>query len=495
MRERALNLLCDPDRRFSVSYGMFFRKSVLVFCLIVTSLAFSQTNDRKTVEMPKRSDALHVFNDSVQQLTERVSGAVVQVLTSGLSVSEGTSGNTAAVLSPERGTGAGVILTSDGYIMTNAHVVVNARRIRVLLNDRERQRSSEAGGMRGPLDGKLIGLDRLTDLALIKVEAKGLPSLTLADSSELRQGEVVFAFGSPLGLDNSVSMGVISATARQLDPNNPMIFIQTDAPINPGNSGGPLIDVDGNVVGLNTLILSQSGGSEGIGFAVPSNIVRSIYEQLKQDGHVHRGQIGVFVQTITPALAKGLSLPREEGVILEDVIPGGPADAAGLKVGDIVLTVAGHPVHNLREFALSLYRFKIGERAQLEIQRDGRKLNVAVPVIERTDDPMRFADLVNQRQNQIPKLSVLGLTVNEQIKGLLPELRIPSGVVVAARTGKSDYWGDDLQQGDVIHAVNGKAVVDIATLRTAINDIPANTPLVLQVERAGTLNYFVLETD
>ena len=474
---------------------MLFRKSAAILVYLVTSFAVAQTNTSKPIETPKRNDPLHIFNDSVQDLTERVSGAVVQVLTSGFSVSNANSGNAAAVLAPERGTGAGVILTSDGYIMTNAHVVSGARKIRVVLNNRERMRSSESGGMRGPLDGKLIGMDRLTDLALIKVDATNLPSLQLADSADLRQGQIVFAFGSPLGLDNSVSMGVVSATARQLDPNNPMIFIQTDAPINPGNSGGPLVDVDGKVVGLNTLIYSQSGGSEGIGFAVPSNIVSNVYEQLKQDGHVHRGQIGVFVQTITPALAKGLSLPREEGVILEDVIPGGPADAAGLKTGDIVLTIQGRPVYNLREFALSLYRFKIGQQARLEIQRDNKKLTVSVPVIERSDDPMRFADFVKPEENQIPQLGVMGLTVSAQLKDLLPELRVPSGVVIAARTGTTDYWGDDLQQGDVIHALNGRPITDVAGLRAALNTLPANMPLVLQVERSGLMNYFVLEKD
>ncbi len=419
----------------------------------------------------------------------------MQILTSGYSVSDTSRSNAAAVLSPERGTGAGVILTADGYIVTNAHVVENVRKVRVLLNDRERQKEAKTGAMRGPLDGKVVGIDRLTDVAVIKVDAQNLPSLALADSSELRQGQVVLAFGSPLGLDNSVSLGVVSATSRQLNPANPMIYIQTDAPINPGNSGGPLVDVDGKVVGLNTFILSQSGGSEGIGFAIPSNVVQNIYQQLRRDGHVHRGQIGVFVRTITPALAKGLGLPREEGVILEDVIPTGPADTAGLKVGDIVLTVGGRAVHNLREFALSLYRFKIGEPATLQILRDGKTLTVPVPVIERSDDPQRFADLVNEHQNLIPKLGIMGLTMSKELRELLPELRIPSGVVVAARTGNTDYWGDDLQQGDVIHALNGKTVVDIATLRTAISEVPSNTPLILQVERGGTLNYLVLEME
>src|SRR4051812_15170124 len=409
---------------------MDFRKFVFLFTLWLPMLGFAQT--AKPAETSRRSaDPLHAFNDSIQELTNRVSGSVVQVLTSGYSLSNSTRTNTAAVLSPEHGTGAGVILTADGYIITNAHVVVNARKIQVLLNDRERERSLAAGtGMRGPLEGKLIGLDRMTDLALIKVEAANLPALALADSSDLKQGQLVLAFGSPLGLDNSVSMGVVSATARQLDPANPMIYIQTDAPINPGNSGGPLVDVDGKVVGLNTFIYSQSGGSEGLGFAIPSNIIRSVYQQLRQDGHVHRGQIGVFVRTITPALAKGLGLTREEGVILEDVIPGGPAEAAGLKVGDIVLTVSGQSVENLREFALSLFRFRIGDQAKLELLRGNQKLTASVPVIERADDPQRFADLVNEQQNLIPRLGILGLTVSDQLKGRLPELRIAPGVVV-----------------------------------------------------------------
>jgi serine protease Do len=475
---------------------MALRKFIVLLALFLPTIVAAQTGTAKPAESEHRSDPLHLFNDSVQSLTEHVSGSVVQVLTSGYGLTESSRTNTAAVLSPEHGTGAGVVLTPDGYIMTNAHVVQNARKIRVVLNDRERARMIAAGkAMRGPLDGKLIGVDRLTDLALIKVAATDLPSLTFADSSDLRQGQIVLAFGSPLGLDNSVTMGVVSATARQLDPDNPMIYIQTDAPINPGNSGGPLVDVDAKVVGLNTMILSKSGGSEGIGFAIPSNIVRNVYEQLRRDGHVHRGQVGVFVRTITPALAKGLALPRDEGVILEDVIPGGPAEAAGLKVGDIVLAVAGRPVHNLREFALSLFRFKIGESATLEVMRGQQKLMASVQVIERKDDPQRFADMVNEQENLVPKLGMMGLTIGGEIRQLLPDLRIESGVIVAARAGESSYWGDDLQQGDVIHAVNGKPVTDVASLRTTIDAVRTDIPLVLQVERGGTLNYLVMETD
>jgi serine protease Do len=475
-----------------------FTSKWLPFCVLILASICSAQDTTKDPDQGRtqRTDSLRVFNQAVEGLTQRVNGSVVQISTTGYTLENTQSGNTAAVLSPERGTGAGILLSADGYIMTNAHVVQGARKIRVMLNTRERERSVQAGeGLHGPLDGKLIGLDRLTDLALIKVAATNLPALNLADSSDVKQGQLVLAFGSPLGLDNSVSMGVVSAVARQIDPGNPMIYIQTDAPINPGNSGGPLVDVDGNVVGMNTFILSQSGGSEGIGFAIPSNIIKNVFEQLRKDGHVHRGQIGVFAKTITPVLARGLGLPRDSGVILEDVIPSGPAELAGLKVGDIVLTLAGHPVHDLREFALALFRFQVGQPVAVEVLRGQKKLTASVPVIERSDDPQRFADLVNEAQNRIPRLGILGLTVDDRVSSLLSGLRIDSGVIVAARTGTDDFFGDELQQGDVIHGVNGKAVDDVASLRNLVTSLPSDQPLVLQVERQGALNYLVLESD
>ena len=178
---------------------------------------------------------------------------------------------------------------------------------------------------------QIVAIDEETDLSVLKVDEKALPALELADSDAVRPGQLVLAFGSPLGLDSSVTLGVVSAVARQLEPDDPMIYIQTDASINPGNSGGPLVDTDGRVVGINTLILSQSGGNEGLGFAAPSNIVRNIFEQVRKFGRVRRGEIGVRAQTITPSLAEGLQLPRDWGVVLGDVYPDGPAAKAGAR--------------------------------------------------------------------------------------------------------------------------------------------------------------------
>ena len=291
-------------------------------------------------------------------------------------------------------------------------------------------------------------------------------------------------------------MGVVSSTGRQISPDDPAIYIQTDAPINPGNSGGPLVDVDGNVVGINTFILSQSGGNEGLGFAIPSDVVRNVYEQIRTEGHVHRGQIGVYLRTITPELVEGLHLPVNRGVLLEDVSPGSPADKAGLKVGDIVTSVGGKPVDNVRQFALDLYTYKIGQKAEIGVLRNGKETTVSVPVIERPDDPTRFADLVSGPDNLVNRIGVVAVNITGELKEVLGgDLRIPGGVLVAAKTPTSTLLGEGPQPGDVIHAVNGTPVQNLAELKKQLRQIKPGQPIVLQIERSGSLSFLVLESE
>jgi serine protease Do len=288
-------------------------------------------------------------------------------------------------------------------------------------------------------------------------------------------------------------MGVVSATARQVSDENPTTYIQTDAPINPGNSGGPLVDVDGHVVGINTFILSESGGSEGLGFAIPSDVVRNIYDQLRTEGHVHRGQIGVYVRTITPDLAEGLKLPRSHGVLLEDVSPDSSADRAGLKVGEVITNIGGKPVGDVKEFATALFAYKIGQPAPIGVLRNGKDVTVNVTVVERPDDPQRFADMVSGPGNVVERLGIVGITINDDLKHLLPDLRIRSGVIVAARTPSGTLLGEGPEPGDVIHAVNTMPVTDIAGLKQLLRQLHAGDPVVLQIERDGALSYLVLE--
>ena len=465
--------------------------------LLLHCLGFSQGKPAPIKkEVATRVESLRGFSDSVEALAGRVRKCVVQIDTVGYGITSDSERQNAQFFTQERSTGSGVILSSDGFIITNAHVVQSARKIHVrLIGLEHEERMAGAVGTRGMLEGKLIGLDRLSDLALIKISQANLPFLELADSRDLKQGQVVLAFGSPLGLENSVSMGVVSAVARQLDPDNPMIYVQTDAAINPGNSGGPLVDVDGHVVGVNTFILTQSGGSEGIGFAIPSNVVNNVYRQLSTDGHVHRGMIGVFARTITPTLATGLSLPSDSGVLLEDVAPGGPADKAGVKVGDIVLAIDGSPVDNVRQFALDLYRYRIGDVVHIEVWRGGQKTSIAVPVVEQSDDPARFADMVDPQKDVVPRLAILGLSITDDVRAMLPELRYDTGVIVAARTQGNTGSSSGPQPGDVIYAVNGKHVDNVTSLRGALDQIKADQPLVLQIQRQGQLSYMVLDSE
>jgi serine protease Do len=469
----------------------------VMVCLSAAAIAQEKTNASAPVHStPSKIDSIRGFSADIQELSRTVGRCVVQISSSGYTIDQqgGEHGQT-SLLQPERSTGSGVILSADGLIITNAHVVTGATKLRVRLAGLEHEPgfSLRAHQLhRGPLEAKLIGLDRQTDLALIKIDAQDLPFLTLADSAEVKQGQIALAFGSPFGLENSVSMGIVSSPARQIDPDNPMIYVQTDAAVNPGNSGGPLVDVDGHVIGLNTFILSSSGGSEGLSFAIPSNIIRSVFTQLKKDGHVHRGQIGVRVRSITPALAQGLNLKDDQGVLVEDVIPGGPAENAGMQIGDVIVAFDNKPITNIRQFAVNLYRLNVGEIASIDVLRKNQKTSLQVHVTEHKDDPDRFADLITPG-NSIPPLGIYGLDVEGPIAAMLPTLRITSGVVVAARSANADYYGDRPNVGDIIHAVNGQSVSSIDQVKQALSTLKPDDPLVLQVEREGDLAYLILE--
>ena len=465
----------------------------LLIAFFGAALLSAQTPPQPTAPPAEQTTpalSLSELSSSLEVLVNRVRPAVVQIFSTGYAAAEENGTTTTSLLTKQHSTGSGVVVAEDGYIITNAHVVRGARLIQVRLPSPRRDQVAAR-----LLEAKLVGMDREIDIAVLRIEKTGLPHLLLGDSERLRQGELVMAFGNPLGLEGSVSMGIVSSTGRQLHPDDLMAYIQTDAPINPGNSGGPLIDSRGRVVGINTFILTQSGGSEGLGFAVPSNLVQRVYTQIRREGHVHRGRIGVFAQTITPAIATGLTLGQDTGVILSDVEPEGPADQAGAKVGDIVLTLNGKTMHTAPQLEMEIFRAPTGQKATLAVLRGSDHLTIEVPVAQSDDDPQRFADMVNPEDNLVPRLGILGIGIDKKLSALLPELRNAYGVVVAAGSATDPASGTGLKPGDVIYSVNGSPVSSVAALKNKIDEFKPGQEVIMQIERSGRLMYVTLELE
>ncbi len=447
-----------------------------------------------------RADRISGIKDlskALEDLSARTGRSVVQIFVRSYVTAE-SSDQVSELLSKESSSGSGILLSADGYILTNAHVVRGAHEVKVQLNIRMEQEARQQGdrSLNRPIDGRVVGIDRDSDLAVVKIDRTNLPFLTFGDSDELKQGQIVLALGNPFGLDNSVSMGVVSAVSRQIKGDDPMVYIQTDAPINPGNSGGPLLDADGKVVGINTLIFTQSGGSEGIGFAIPSNIAREVYAQLKSKGHVHRGQLGIVGQTITPDMAEGLSLETDHGIVISDLEPKGPAVAAGLQTDDVITGLNGRSVTNLHQLEAYVFRLAPGTTVTLRVQRGTGELNLPVVTEEQSGGALdSLADVVDPAKNVVPELGIVGLDLTKDVMQLMPELRRPSGVVVAARKTNAPYSGPLLQAGDVIYEINRQVVNGVEALRKVLSHMKSGQSVVLLIERNTELVYVPLQLD
>ena len=437
---------------------------------------------------------LHALNAAIAELTAKVSPSVVQVLVTGYRVVDSGDVDSSVVIGKIRGAGAGAIVDADGYIVTNAHGIEGAERIRVVLH----APASGASPLKALADDQgraipaiVVGVAKDVDLAVLKIERRGLTPIPFADYNAVRQGELVFAFGSPEGLRDSVSMGVISTTARQLEPDSPSVFIQTDAPINPGNSGGPLVNVRGELVGLNAFILAQSGGSNGLGFAIPSTVVAAIYKQLRTYGHPNRGLIGIQVQAITPSLAEGLHLERMTGVIVADVTPNSPADLAGVSVRDIILAINGRPIDSVPLLTLAVTALQPRDHAELELLRGAQKVVIPLVVGEDPNQLDRLSDLGDPQLNAVPALGIIGIDVTDRIRNLLPNLRVPDGVLVTARRQGANL-DNPLMAGDIIHGLNTHAISSLTGLQVLTEHLDKHTEVVLQIERNGQRQFLVV---
>jgi serine protease Do len=462
----------------------------LAFLLAVATIHAQATPQQPTL------DPLQQLSNSLQRVVTKVSPSIVQIEVSGYRPADDDEQSDAHMLIKGKTWGSGVILDSDGYIATNAHVVEGGNRIRVLVEHGSLgavfQKPESADVRR--LDARLIGIFKEADLAILKIEAKELPALDIADSEKVKQGQLVLAIGNPEGLKNSVSMGLISGIAREKNMDGSVVYLQTDAAINSGSSGGALVDVNGNLVGITTFILTEGGGSEGLGFALPSRIVYQIYHQIRADGRVHHGDIGARIQAVTPELAEGLHLSRDQGLIVADVVPEGPADKAGLKVQDEISAVDDNRVDILPQFATYLFNKRTGDSVKLDLRRGSTQLTLNIPVMDsdgKHEDPL---EVIDTESSLVPKLGVVCAPLNSTIMSPTSHHRSVSGVLVAAKMAHSNLE-TGLVVGDIIHAVNGTVITTVAELRSTFETLKPGAAVALQIEHRGKLKYIGLEIE
>ena len=380
----------------------------------------------------------------------------------------------------QRGLGSGVIVNQDGYILTNNHVVDNATKIQVELSDRR------------VVDAKVIGTDPASDLAVIKIESGRLPVLPIGDSNVMRVGDVVLAVGNPLGVGQTVTMGIVSAKGRSTSfggDDSYEDFLQTDASINQGNSGGALVNTSGELIGINSQIMSPSGGNIGIGFAVPSNMAKNVMDQLIANGRVHRGRLGVTVQGVTSDLAAGLGLSKAEGALVSDVTAGGAADKAGLKRGDVILSYQGRPVVDTNAFRNEIAATKPGSTITLQVMRDGRTSEMKATLEERADAKNARGGDEGEARGGSGRFGMTVEPLTPEIARQLDIDRDTRGVVITDVDPSGAAASAGLREGDVIQQVNGKSVRSAEEVRSALN-AATDKPAVLLIAR-GAATVFV----
>ncbi|GAN32710.1 MAG: DegQ family serine endoprotease [Candidatus Brocadia sp. AMX2] len=379
-----------------------------------------------------------------------------------------------------QGLGSGVIVDSEkGYIITNNHVVEDADELKITLGDKRE------------FDGKVVGTDPQTDIAIVKIDGKNLPSAKLGDSDTIRVGQWAIAIGSPFGLTQTVSVGIISATGRaNVGVAAYEDMIQTDAAINPGNSGGPLVNIKGEIIGINTAIFTRSGGYQGIGFAIPINMVKIIMKDLVEKGKVTRGWLGVVIQDIDPALAKSFNVTVTEGVLVSDIQENSPAKEAGFERGDIVIEYEGKPIRDVNHLRNTVAQTEVGKKVKVKVLRDGKEKELTVKLGEQP------SELFAAAPGAVPTGKDLGMTVQNLTKELAKNLGIEedSGVIVSEVQPGSPAAMSDIREGDLIKEVNRKKVANVTEFKKALSEGDKEKGVLLLVKRGEFSRYVIIRT-
>ncbi|MFZ5521449.1 MAG: DegQ family serine endoprotease [Pseudomonadota bacterium] len=375
-----------------------------------------------------------------------------------------------------RGVGSGFIFTADGFVMTNAHVIEGADEVIVTLADKREFKA------------RVIGSDSRTDVAVVRIDATGLPAVRIGDVNRLRVGEWVMAIGSPFGLDNTVTAGIVSAKAR--DTGDFLPFIQTDVAINPGNSGGPLINMRGEVVGINSQILSRSGGFMGISFSIPIDEAMRVAEQLRTTGQVNRGRIGVQIAPVTKEVADSIGLGRATGALVSAVEPGSPAEKAGMEAGDIILKFDGKPVDKATDLPRAVGNTKPGTRVAVQVFRRGGTRDLTLTVAELSADRSARGSQPGARPAQPTLANALGLAVSDLGEAQKRELKVRGGVRVEAAEGAAARAG--LREGDIILAVGNAEVTDARQFKMLVDKLDRSKTASLLIRRGEWAQYVLI---
>ena len=378
--------------------------------------------------------------------------------------------------------GSGFIISTDGYIMTNAHVVDSADKITVRLTDKRE------------FSAKVIGADKRTDVALLKIEATGLPKVTVGDPDKLKVGEWVVAIGSPFGFDSSVTAGIVSAKGRSLPQENFVPFIQTDVAVNPGNSGGPLFNMNGEVVGINSQIYTRSGGSMGLSFAIPIDVATQVTNQLRASGKVTRGRIGVMIQELTRELAESFGLSKPVGALISNVEKDGPADKAGIEASDVILKFDGKPVDSSGDLPRIVAATKPGSKVVIELWRKGETRRITVEVAEMPEDGKLARTAKKLADDVAEMISRLGIAVIELTREQLQELQIKGGLLVEEVKG-SAARAAGLQQGDVLLAIGNMPIHSLSQFNEILKQVPKGKNVALLVRRGNAASYIAIRLD